>query len=99
MAILIVHSSRSHRILNVNTRSHVSRLGPRPRLIHVTADLFSRSNSDLEQLTEVMKEAIRGRRVAGFFFKNDFHPDWWRVLQGGVEVRTDTSPPGHVLRS
>ena len=55
-------------------------------------DLFSRSNSDVAQLIEVMREAIRGRRVAGFFFKTpDSSTDWWRVLQGGVEVTAETT--------
>ena len=55
-------------------------------------DLFSRSNSDVAQLIEVMREAIRGRRVTGFFFKTpDSSTDWWRLLQGGVEVTAETT--------
>ena len=49
-------------------------------------DLFSRGNSDVDQLVEVLTEAIERGRINGFRFKADFSPGWWRVVQGGVEV-------------
>ena len=55
------------------------------KLIQVTLDIFSRGNSDVDQIVEVVREAVMSRRLSNFNFKKP-SPGWWRVVQGDVEV-------------
>ena len=57
----------------------------RPRLTEVTIDIFSRRNSEVDQIVEVVREAILMERIGNFKFKKPSN-DWWRVVVGDVEV-------------
>ena len=62
------------------------RPGLKPKLTEVTVDIFSRSNSEVDQIVEVVREAIVTERISDFKFKKPAS-DWWRVVVGDVEVK------------
>ena len=77
--------NKSPRPLTFSHLNDIFRPGLRRRLTEVTFDIFSRGNSEVDQIIEVVRQAILTERIGDFKFKRPSN-DWWRVVVGDVEV-------------